>query len=129
MIQPKVGLLVLLLNYILTMYPNGQTTLLPLLFKTLPHTVLPGSSSVSSDASSRFRLVTHDSVCRMEGRHSIIAPRPGFRLQWATVPNIIKLPSPLGRQPLDSNINMSVSNTTQLLGIFDLGHLLDSRVF
>ena len=65
----------------------------------------------------------------MKGRYSIIAPRPGLRLQWATVLNIIKLFSPFGRQPLDSNINMSVSNTTQLLGIFDLGHLLDSGVF
>ena len=43
MIQPKVDLLVLLLDYILTMYPNGQRTLSPLLFKTLPHTVLPQS--------------------------------------------------------------------------------------
>ena len=126
MIQPKVGLLVLL-NYILTMYPDRQRMLSPLLFKTLPHTVLPGPAQ--SAVMHRLDFVSSRTITYAVWKVAILLLRHGLASDFSGLLSLISSTSPLGRQPLDSDISMSVSNTTQLLGIFDLGHLLDSRVF
>ena len=87
MIQPKVDLLVLLLDYILTMYPNGQRTLSPLLFKTLPHTVLPGPSQ--SVAMHRLDFVSSRTMTYAIWKVAILLLRHGLASDFSGLLSLI----------------------------------------
>ena len=82
MIQPKVGLLVLLLNYILTMYPNGRE-----LFKTLPYTVLPGPAQ--SAVMHRLDFVSSRTIAYAVWKVAILLLHHGLASDFSGLPSLI----------------------------------------
>ena len=86
MIQPKVGLLVLL-NYILTMYPDRQRMLSPLLFITLPHTVLPGPAQ--SAVMHRLDFVSSRTITYAVWKVAILLLRHGLASDFSGLLSLI----------------------------------------